>query len=107
MRKSKNKGYNGHIGHQTRARLSAWHARRCCTNPGLSAFRIFADLLTEYDVALFASTPSGQHTNENVHSLNVAKKVTKCCDLSCYWMFYCFLTPSCVLLGASAKSVCS
>ena len=50
------------------------------------------------------SIPRGQRTNENVHSLNVAKHVTMCHDLSCYWVFCCFLTPAFVLLGASAKS---
>ena len=49
---------------------------------------------------------SCQRTNENVYSLNTAKQVTICCDLSWYRVFHCFLTPSFVLLGASAKSRC-
>ena len=50
------------------------------------------------------SIPSRQHTNENVHSLNVATQVTMRRNLSCYRVFHSFLTPSFVLLGASAKS---
>ena len=52
------------------------------------------------------SNPSGQHTNGNAHSLNAAKQVTIYRDLSHYWVFYCFSTPSFVLLGSSAKSRC-
>ena len=51
---------------------------------------------------LFAS--SGQRTNGNVHSLITAKQVTMGSNLLCYRVFHCFLTPSFVLLGASAKS---
>ena len=50
--------------------------------------------------------PSGQHINENVHLLNAANQVIVRHDLSCYQMIQCFLTPSFVLLGASAKSRC-
>ena len=35
-----------------------------------------------------------------------AKQVTMCCDLSCCRVFHCFLTPSFVFSGASAKSRC-
>ena len=49
---------------------------------------------------------SGRHTNENLYSLNTAEQVTMRRDLSCYRVFHCFLTPSFVLLGASAKSRC-
>ena len=52
------------------------------------------------------SASSGQRINENVYSLNTAKQVTMRCGFSCYRVFYCFLTPSFVLLGASAKSRC-
>ena len=47
-----------------------------------------------------------QRTNENVYSLNSANQVTMCCDLSCYRVFHCSLTPSFVLLGVSVKSRC-
>ena len=52
------------------------------------------------------SVLSCQRTNENVYSLNSVNQVTMCCDLSCYQVFRCFLTPSFILLGASAKSRC-
>ena len=52
------------------------------------------------------SVLSCQRTNENVYSLNSANQVTMCCDVSCYRVFRCFLTPSFVLLGASAKFRC-
>ena len=52
------------------------------------------------------SIPRGQHTHEHVYSLNVAKHVTMCHDLSGYWELCCFSTPSFVLLGASTKSRC-
>merc|ERR1711966_218615 len=47
-----------------------------------------------------------QRTNENEYSLNSANQVIICCNLSCYRVFHCPLTPSFVLLGASAKSRC-
>ena len=50
--------------------------------------------------------PSGQCTNKNVHSLHASKPVTVWHDLSRYSVSYCFLTPSFVLLGNSAKSRC-
>ena len=52
------------------------------------------------------SASSGQRTNENVHSLNTAKQVTLRRDVSCYWVFCCFLPPSFDLLGASVKYRC-
>ena len=52
------------------------------------------------------SVLSDRHTNENEYSLNTAKQVANYRDVSCYRVFHCFLTPSFVLLGASAKSRC-
>ena len=54
------------------------------------------------------STPSRQPNNGNMCSLNLntVKQVTMRCDLSCYLMCPRFLSPSFVLLGASAKSWC-
>ena len=53
------------------------------------------------------SVPGGQRTTKNVYSLNTAKQVIMRRNLSCYRVCHCFLTPSFVLLGASAKSRCS
>ena len=50
------------------------------------------------------SVCSSQCTNESVHDLDVAKQATVWRNLSHYWVFHWFLTPSFVLLGASAKS---
>ena len=52
------------------------------------------------------SVLSDWHTNENESSLNTAKQVANYHDVLCYRVFHCFLTPSFVLLGASAKSRC-
>ena len=52
------------------------------------------------------SVPSNQRIDENRHDLNVAKQVTVWSNLSCYWVFHCFLTPSFVFLDASGKSRC-
>ena len=38
---------------------------------------------------------SGQHTNENVHSLNTVEQVTMRSNLSCYRMLHGLLTPLC------------
>ena len=35
---------------------------------------------------------------------NTINQVAMCRDWAHYWMFHCFWTPSCVLLGANAKS---
>ena len=52
------------------------------------------------------SASDSQRTNINVYSLNTANQVTVHSNLSCYWMFRCFLTILFVLSGASSKSRC-
>ena len=54
----------------------------------------------------YLSALSQQRANKNIHSLNTARQVTMCHKLSWYRVFHYFLTPSFVLLGASAKSRC-
>ena len=56
--------------------------------------------------SLFPSPTANPIHNGNMYSLNTAKQVIMRCYLSRYWVFHCVLTPSFVLLGASAKSWC-